>query len=91
MQTRSGNNKSQGERESTAILQYCREHISPIPSYFYKSKNQDAISLSLSSVRSYDLGGSHTMTEHFFNLDKIWVQSPNTVILDVKKTKKRYH
>ena len=89
MQTRSGNNKSQGERESTAILQNCREHMSPIPSYFYKSKNQDAISLSLSSVRSYDLGGSHTMTEHFFNLDKIWVQSPNTVIVGVKIKNKK--
>ena len=89
MQTRSGNNKSQGERESTAILQNCREHMSPIPSYFYKSKNQDAISLSPSSVRSYDLGGSHTMTEHFFNLDKIWVQSPNTVIVGVKIKNKK--
>ena len=89
MQTRSGNNKSQGERESTAILQNCREHMSPIPSYFYKSKIQDAISLSLSSVRSYDLGGSHTMTEHFFNLDKIWVQSPNTVIVGVKIKNKK--
>ena len=94
MQTTSGNTKRKGERERE------RERVPPFsrivgsicPQFLHNSTNPKtktpylslSLSLSRQSVRM-TLAGQ----EHFFNLDKIWVQSPNTVIVDVKIKNKK--